>query len=83
MEKTKKQMEKYFTQEEIDEIKESSLKFPYFIYDESPDKITEVIEVVSISGMTDNNGTPTEIVIYKTKKGEETEKLIYKLEKNK
>lgn len=57
-----------------------SLLFPFIIYEGTdPNNVIEVSEIVSISGMADNNGTPTELTIYKHVKGKETERLVYKL----
>ena len=72
---------KHFTQEELEEFKKGSLPFPYFIYEETPEKVTEAMEVVAISGMADNKGIPTEISIYHHKKGQTTKRLTYKLKK--
>lgn len=72
----------FFTPIEIEHFKRSSLKFPFIVYDGiSVDNVIEVSEVVSISGMADNNGTPTEMTIYKHVKGKETERLVYRLVK--
>jgi hypothetical protein len=71
---------KYFTPEEIDNIKKGSLPFPFMTYEgENPDNIIEIMEVVAISGMATNKGIPNEITIYKKVKGQETKRLIYKL----
>lgn len=72
-------MDKYFTKEEIENIKKGSLHFPFMIYDgDNPENIIEIMEVVAISGMSTNNGIPNEITIYRKTKSE-TKKLIYKL----
>lgn len=70
----------YFTDAEIKEFKEGSLPFPFIVYEGSnPNNVVEVSEIVAISGMSDNNGTPTELTIYKHVKGRETERLVYRL----
>jgi hypothetical protein len=70
----------YFTDAEIKEFKDGSLPFPFIVYEGTdPNNVIEVSEIVSISGMADNNGTPTEIIIYKHVKGKEKERLVYKL----
>jgi hypothetical protein len=71
----------HFTEKELEDFKKGSLPFPYFIYEETPEKVTEVMEVVSISGMASNGGLPTEISIYHHKKGKTTKRLTYKLKK--
>ena len=70
----------YFTDAEIKEFKEGSLPFPFIVYEGTdPNNVIEVSEIVAISGMADNNGTPTELTIYKHVKGKETERLVYRL----
>ena len=70
----------YFTDAEIKEFKGGSLPFPLIVYEGTdPNNVIEVSEIGSISGMADNNGTPTELTIYKHVKGKETERLVYRL----
>jgi hypothetical protein len=70
----------YFTDDEIKEFKEGSLPFPLIVYEGSdPNNVIEVSEIVAISGMNTNNGTPTELTIYKHVIGKETERLVYRL----
>jgi hypothetical protein len=69
----------YFSKEEIEEFKKGDSLFPNFIYDESFDKIKEVMEIVALSGIV--KGVPTEISIYHHKKGQTTKRLTYKLKK--
>ena len=74
---------KYFTKEEIENFKKGSLPFPFMVYEDkdSIENITEVMEIVAISGMASNAGVPTEISIYHHKKGKTTKRLTYKLKK--
>lgn len=70
----------YFTQEEIENFKKGSLQYPFMVYEGiNPNNVIEVSEIVSISGMANNNGTPTELTIHKHVKGKETERLTYRL----
>ena len=70
----------YFTEEEIENFKKGSLPFPLIVYEgDNPQNVIEVSEVISLSGMADNNGTPTIITIYKHIKGKESERLTYRL----
>ena len=70
----------YFTDAEIKEFKEGSLPFPFIVYEGTdPSNVIEVSEIVSISGLADNKGTPIELTIYKHVKGKETERLVYRL----
>ena len=80
-EETKKEsISTYFTDAEIKEFKDGSLPFPLMVYEGSdPNNVVEVSEIVSISGMADNNGTPTQITINKHVKGQETIRLVYRL----
>lgn len=71
----------HFTEKELEDFKKGSLPFPYFIYEEAPEKVTEVMEVVAMSGMADNKGVPTQISIYHHVKGKTTKRLTYKLKK--
>lgn len=71
---------KYFTKEEILEFKQGSLPFPWMIYDgNDPNNVVEVNEVVCLGGMATNNGIPDEITIYRHVKGQEKQRLVYKL----
>lgn len=71
---------KYFTKEEIVEFKQCVLRFPWFLYDgNDPNNVVEVNEVVSMGGMATNNGIPGEITIYRHVKGQEKQRLQYKL----
>lgn len=70
----------YFTEVEVDNFKKGSLPFPFIVYEgDNPQNVIEVSEVVSLSGMADNNGTPTTITMYKHIKGKESERLTYRL----
>ena len=51
---------KYYTEKEVQDFKDDSINFPRIIIEKEQDEVIEVSEVVSISGMADNNGTPTE-----------------------
>lgn len=70
----------YFTEAEIENFKKGSLPFPFIVYEgDNPQNVIEVSEVISLSGMADNNGTPAMITIYKHVKGKESERLTYRL----
>lgn len=70
----------YFTPEEIEKFKSGSIPFPYFIYEGTDqNNIVEVNEVVALSGMADNSGTPDRIIVVKHVKGEKDKRLVYKL----
>ena len=73
---------KYYTEKEVQDFKDGSINFPMIIIEKEQDEVIEVSEVVLISGMADNNGTPTEIGIQVHRKGKETEHLKYRLEQN-
>ena len=70
---------KYYTEKEVQDFKDGSINFPMIIIEKEQDEVIEVSEVVSISGMADNNGTPTEIGIQVHTKGEPTKHLTYRL----
>lgn len=71
---------KYFTDMEIFGFKSGSIPFPLICYDgTNQNNVTEVTEIVSIGGMADNNGNPTEITMLKHRKNQLTQKLVYKL----
>lgn len=70
---------KYFTEKEVQEFKDGSINFPLIIVKKEQHEVIEVSEIVSISGMADNNGTPTEIGIQVHTKGEPTRHLTYRL----
>mgnify|MGYP003126881820 CR=1 FL=1 len=70
---------KYFTEKEVQDFKDGSLNYPMIIVEKEQDEVIEVSEVVAISGMADNNGTPLEINIQVHKKGKEAEQLKYRL----
>jgi hypothetical protein len=70
----------YFTEAEIENFKKGSLPFPLIVYEgDNTQNVIEVSEVISLSGMADNNGTPTIITMYKHIKGKESERLTYRL----
>ena len=52
---------KYFTEEEVQEFKDGSINYPYIIVEKEQHEVIEVSEIVSLSGMANNNGTPTEL----------------------
>ncbi len=74
---------KYFTEEEVQKFKDGSINYPLIIVEKEQHEVVEVSEIVSISGMADNNGTPTEIGIQVHTKGEPTKHLTYYLVKTK
>jgi hypothetical protein len=61
----------------IDVFKEVSQPLPTILYDNADPN--NVIDNFRISGMVCNNGIPTEFSMYKCVKGEEIEKLVYRL----
>ena len=71
----------YFTEKEVQNFKDGSINYPMIIIEKEQNEVIEVSEVVAISGMADNNGTPLEISIQVHKKGKETEHLKYRLVK--
>ena len=70
---------KYFTEEEVQEFKDGSINYPYIIVEKEQHEVIEVSEIVSLSGMANNNGTPTEIGVQVHAKGEPTKHLTYRL----
>ena len=70
---------KYFTEKEIQDFKDGSINYPYIVVEKEQHEVIEVSEVVVISGMANNNGTPTEIGIQVHTKGEPTKCLTYRL----
>lgn len=71
----------YFTEKEINDFKNGSINYPYIVVKKEQHEVIEVSEIVRISGMADNNGTPTSIGIQVHKKGQPIEHLNYILEK--
>ena len=72
---------KYFTEKEVQDFKDGSINYPFIIIEKEQHEVIEVSEIVSISGMADNNGTPTGISIQVHRKGQEVEHLNYTLNK--
>jgi len=73
---------KYFTEKEIKEFKAASFNYPFLIVEKEQNQVIQITEVVSLSGMEENDGTPTEIsmqVHTKGKEGNEMKSLRYKL----
>ena len=70
---------KYFTEKEVQDFKDGSINYPIIIVEKEQHEVIEVSEIVSISGMADNNGTPTEIGIQVHTKGSPTKYVTYKL----
>ena len=70
---------KYFIEKELQDFKDSSINFPYIVVEKEQQEVIEVSEIVRLSGMADNNGTPTEIGIQVHTKGEPTKNLTYRL----
>lgn len=71
-----------FTDVEIKEIEESSLRFPQtFCENDDWDSVSEILAIESMGGMAQNNGTPNEIAIIRYRKDKEAERLTYKLSK--
>lgn len=73
-------MADFFTEEQLQNFKSGSLPFPMFFCGKDTLNVVEVFEVVSISGMAQNNGTPTEITIMRRTPAGNNECLNYKLE---
>lgn len=72
----------YFTDVEVKEIEESSLRFPQtFCENDDWDSVSEILAIESMGGMAQNNGVPNEIVIIRYRKDKEAERLTYKLSK--
>lgn len=69
----------YFTEKEVQDFKDGSINYPLIIVEKEYHEVIEVSEIVSISGMADNKGTPTEIGIQVHTKGEPTKHLKYRL----
>jgi hypothetical protein len=70
---------KYFTEQEIQDFKDGSINYPYMVVEKEQHEVVEVSEIVRLSGMADNNGTPTEIGVQVHTKGGETKSLTYRL----
>jgi len=70
---------KYFTEKEIEDFKNGSINYPMIIVKKEQHEAVQVSEVVAVSGMVDNNGTPSEIKIRVHNKGEESKLLTYHL----
>jgi len=70
---------KYFTEKEIQDFKDGSINYPYVLVEKEQHEVIEISEVVALSGMANNNGTPTEIGIKVHTKGEPTKCLTYRL----
>ena len=69
----------YFTEKEIQDFKDGSINYPYVLVEKEQYEVIEISEVVALSGMANNNGTPTEIEIKVHTKGEPTKCLTYRL----
>jgi len=74
-----KDTNKYFSKEEVNEFLINSIRFPNIIIEKEQDEVVEISEITSYSGMSKNDGTPTQINISIHRKGEVTKKLIYDL----
>lgn len=73
-------MEKFFSHSEIEKFKKGSFNFPLIIYDGTEkENVTEVIEVIVLSGMADNGGIPKKIRMTRHVKGEPLKHLTYTL----
>lgn len=70
---------KYFTEKEVQDFKDGSINYPSIIIEKEQHEVVEISEIVSISGMASNNGTPTELGIQVHRKGRDVEHLRYKL----
>jgi len=70
----------FFTEEEVDNFKNGSIHYPLLIHDGTNERnIVEVNEIIMLSGMASNNGSPAKITIYKHQKGKEKQRLVYKM----
>ncbi len=70
---------KYFTEKEVQDFKDGSINYPYIVVEKEQHEVIEVSQIVGISGMANNNGTPTEIEMQVHTKGKPTKCLTYKL----
>tara|TARA_S200002703_G_scaffold54293_1_gene46941 strand:+ start:385 stop:609 length:225 start_codon:yes stop_codon:yes gene_type:complete len=70
---------KYFTEQEVQDFKNGSINFPYIIVEKEQHEVIEVSEIVRLSGMASNNGTPTGIHVQVHTKGKPTKHLRYQL----
>ena len=70
---------KYFTEKEVQDFKDGSINYPYIVVEKEQHEVIEVSEIVRVSSMANNNGTPTEIGIQVHTKGEPTKHLTYRL----
>jgi len=70
---------KYFTEKEVQDFKDGSINYPYIVVEKEQHEVIEVSEIVSIGGMANNNGIPTEIEIQVHTKNEPTKHLKYRL----
>ena len=70
---------KYFSEQEVQNFKDGSINFPLIVIEKEQHEVLEVTEVVHLSGMAQNNGTPTVIGIQVHTKGEPTKHLEYRL----
>lgn len=70
---------KYFTEEEVQNFKNGSINYPLIIVEKEQHEVIEISEIVSLSGMVDNNGIPNEIKIQVHSKNKPTKNLTYKL----
>ncbi len=70
---------KYFTEKEVQNFKNGSINYPLIIVAKEQHEVVEVSEIVSLSGMIDNNGIPNEIKIQVHTKDKPIKHLTYKL----
>jgi hypothetical protein len=68
----------YFTEQEIQDIKELSIPYPRYLVDDK-DEVVRVSEVVGLSGIEHNNGVPLSILVQEHVKGQPTKHLTYVL----
>lgn len=72
----------HFTDEQVSAIIKGGLPFPItFFVNGNPRLVIEAWVLTSMSGMSTNGGTPTELVITKHRAGKDPETLIYKLDR--
>ena len=69
--------DKFFTEEEIQDFENGSIKFPHMTVKKEQHEVVSVHEVVGMSGMAQNNGIPTELITVLHEKGKKPRTLSY------
>jgi hypothetical protein len=68
---------KFFTEKEVQDFENGSIKFPHMTVKKEQHEVVTVHEVVGMSGMATNNGIPTELTTVLHEKGKEPRTLSY------